>query len=232
LADDPKLTDPSGGTFTAYRRFIGRFDETASFVGRARPYRSFSLVENSRALLWLDPGSANSRLVSWSPNGSSDYLKNVTDFVYSPSPMRALVQNEHHDDLYRVFFDEHPKLLQKNAYGLGKFNSFGSLLFSSVKNKVGNVSLLQSDQSVPELLFSKALIPTASLIWDDTATIALDDFELDEFLGRVCVRLVVSADTFCESNVAGFVPTYRPGLGVAYVKRIDGKSTLYWAEAR
>jgi hypothetical protein len=230
--EDPKVTDSTGNTFTAFRRFIGRIDETAAFIGRARPYRSFSSIENGGAFLWLDPGSAKSRLVTWSPKSSSEYVKHVTDFAYSPSPMRALIKNEHGEDLYRVFFDEQPKLIQKNAYGVGKFNSTGSLLFSSVENKVGSVSILQSDQTLPELLFSKALIPTASLIWEGSSAIALEDFDLAEMRGRVCVRLVVSADTFCESNVTGFIPTYRPGLGVAYVKQVGDKSTLYWAEAR
>ncbi|MGC4064120.1 MAG: hypothetical protein QM784_05655 [Polyangiaceae bacterium] len=55
---------------------------------------------------------------------------------------------------------------------------------------------------------------------------------VEDWRGTLCVRLIESADTFCQRNVTSFTPTYRPALGVSYVSRIDGKSTLHWAEAR
>jgi hypothetical protein len=228
----PTATDPSGKSFETERRFIGRIGEPAREVGWSRSYRSISPVAHGKVLLWLDPGTTNSRVVAWSPTHSADYLGAVTDVVYSPPPMRALVSRGPRTDLYDLIPGEKPRRLLEDAADLGKHGNTGSLLFSSVANRVGDVTFLSSDDETTELLFSSALIPSAGLIWDEAAAIALTKISVQDRRGTLCVRLIESADTFCQRNVTSFMPTYRPSLGVSYVSRVDGKSTLHWAEAR
>jgi hypothetical protein len=228
----PVVTDSTGTAFEVLRRFIGRVGEPAVEVGSSRGYRSISPPANGRILLWLDPGTTNSRLVAWSPSQSSDYLKSVTDFASSSTPMRALVAGEKGASLYDVSPGVKPKRILEDAYDVGKRGSNGSLLFSSVRDHVGDAFFFPNDGEAAELLFAAAFVPSASLIWDESAAIALTELSPSARRGVLCVRLILSADTFCQRNVTAFIPAYRPSLGVAYVSRVDDKSTLHWAGAR
>ena len=229
---DPVVIDPSGTPFTALRRFIGRLDEPAVEVGLARTVRSISPVSKAKVFLWLDPGTEASRLIAWSPELQSVYLRHVTDFSTTPTPMRALVEKGNKNDLMGVEPDQKPQRLIANAYNEGKRGTSGILLFSNTTNDIGQVSFLSSHASTPEELFSSAYVPSASLIWDEVAVSSLTQYSVTDRRGELCVRLLESADTFCQPNVVSYAPTYRPALGISYVARNGANATLHWAEAR
>lgn len=224
--------EPDGKKFTPRRRVIGRIDEPAVEVGLARTYRSLSDVVGGLAFLWLDPGTASSRLVAWSPSEQSVYIDQVMDFSYVPSPMRVTVRNGSRSDLVAVVPLEKPQTVEKNVFDEGSRGSSGVLVFSNTTNQVGQVSFLKAGSTGIETLFQAAYLPSSRLVWDESAASALAGYSPESRLGELCVRLVVSADTFCQPNVSSYIPTYRPALGIAYVSTSRGKATLNWAEAR
>jgi hypothetical protein len=226
------VLEANGNVFQIYRRYIGPFDEPAIEVGRARTYRSLSSVNGGKVLLWLDPGTEESRLVAWAPSGQTDILRDVRDFSPLPSPMRALVEANGRRSLYVVATGSKPqRLVDDVAYETSRGSS-GILIASSVSADLGQINYLEAGGKSVESMFSAAYVPSARLIWDGVAVSALDRFSLATQRGELCVRLVASADTFCVPDAVSYLPTYRPALGMAYVSRRGEKSTLHWAEAR
>lgn len=226
------VREANGNVFQVYRRYIGRFDEPAFEVGHARTYRSVSAVSGGKVLLWLDPETEKSRLIAWSPSEQSEVLSDVKDFSPSPSPMRAVVERQGRRSLYVVSTSSHPqRLVDDVAYETSR-GSKGVLIGTSVSNDVGKVNYLEAGGDSVEPLFSAAYVPSAHFIWDGVAVSALERYSLTARRGELCVRLIVSADTFCEPDVTSYLPTYRPALGMAYVTRRGEKFALHWAEAR
>jgi hypothetical protein len=222
----------SGLTATIGRRFMGSVGEDAKDLGSARTTQSIGPVTDGKLLLWLDPDTTNSRVVEWSPKGQSDNLKGVVDFTLSSAPARALVKSNQGLALFRVTLGAKPTLVLDDAYGFGVKSDVDLLLFSNVSKDTGKVLRLASGSTTPELLFESAYVPSVQLTWGSVAVATIEHYSVQSGWGDLCVRLIETADTFCQSNVTSYLPSLRPTQGIAYVSESGGKYSLYWAVAQ
>ena len=104
-----------------------------------------------------------------------------------------------------------------------------TLLGRDVEGDVGTLRYADGENSSVTDVAEDVFLPTASFSFTAEIILYLDRYDLESGIGRLCIRIVDTADEFCETDVSRFRRTIRPERGVAYVKNRDGERRLFWA---
>lgn len=232
--------DPS---LTIGERVVSRFGQSGSPVGLAYVNDSVGAAKDGQLLLWLDPETTSSKIAAWSPKQVVTHLAYVLAFSALAVPSRALVAALGTTSLVTIEPGRIPRTVMTQATDLGVQTAYGTLLHSNPKvgvtlpsgestsDVVEQLAWLGLDAREPEHLFDATLVGSEVLAWKGTSVGALVDYSIEQKLGKLCVRVLSTADVFCEPNVRSFAITTRPVPGVAYVARRGQEAQLFWAQA-
>jgi hypothetical protein len=181
--------------------------------------------------LWSGTGTPESRLVRWTPEGELTELStDVVDFRVESYPERVLIERDGGEfDVLDVEGDDEPRVIAARAIDLGRSSVSSTLLGRDVEGDVGTLRYADGENSSVTDVAEDVFLPTASFSFSAEVILYLDRYDLESAVGRLCIRIVDTADEFCETDVSGFRRMIRPERGVAYVKSRDGEQRLFWA---
>lgn len=181
--------------------------------------------------VWLGAGTDESRIVTWSGDADGKILlSKVQDFAVGTYPERAVLDTgDGALSLVAIEGFVEPTVVANGPSDAGGGSSDILLFGERVEDGVGDLRMLRADVGRVEEIADGAYLPASALAYSSESLLYLGHYDSALGIGELCMRIVRSADTFCEPGVVSFQAMFRPSRAIAYVKQVGTQRRLFWA---